>query len=69
MLQCGGCETVYFETHSINSEDYDRDGPIETVTYFPAPSKRDEPSWMKGMLFEDMTVVFSPQGNVCRSQK
>jgi hypothetical protein len=53
MLQCGGCETVYFETRSINSEDWDKEGPVETVTYYPAPSKREQPSWMSDMLLED----------------
>jgi hypothetical protein len=53
MLECGGCQTVYFETRSINSEDQDHEGPIEKVTYFPAPSKRDEPSWMWDVMVED----------------
>jgi hypothetical protein len=45
---------AYFETRSIDSESYDKDGrPIETVTYYPAPSKRDEPSWMWEMLLKD----------------
>jgi hypothetical protein len=53
MLQCGGCETVYFETRSIDSEDYDQNGPVERVTYYPAPSKRNQPSWMWEMMLED----------------
>lgn len=53
MLKCGGCETVYFETRSSNSEDYTHDGPIESVTYYPAPSKRSEPPWLWEMLMED----------------
>jgi hypothetical protein len=53
MLECAGCDTVYFETRSTDSEDYDQDGPRERVTYYPAPCKRDEPPWMWEMLLED----------------
>jgi hypothetical protein len=53
MLKCCGCDTVYFEVRSIDSEDYDQNGPKERVTYYPAPSKRNEPSWMWEMLMED----------------
>jgi Domain of unknown function (DUF4145) len=53
MLICGGCDTVYFETRSVNSEDFDENGPVERVTYYPAPSKRREPPWMWEMMLED----------------
>jgi hypothetical protein len=53
MLMCRGCDTVYFETRSVDSQDFDQDGPIERVTYYPAPSKRDEPPWMFEMILED----------------
>jgi hypothetical protein len=53
MLECGGCETIYFETRSSDSEEYDENGPVVRVTYYPAPSKRQEPSWMWEVMFED----------------
>jgi uncharacterized protein DUF4145 len=46
ILKCSGCDTVYFQTISTNSEDYDDDGPVQHVSYWPAPSRRKEPTWM-----------------------
>ena len=72
MLQCGGCETVYFQTRSTNSEDWDDEGPVETVTYYPAPSKRQEPPWMMAIAFEDdklhslLTETYSALNNDAR---
>lgn len=51
ILQCMGCDYVFVQKISANSEDYsrDEDGEIEldeTVTYWPALAKRKRPEWM-----------------------
>jgi hypothetical protein len=55
ILECRGCENVFVQTASINSEDYDDfyedDGSPgttynETMRYWPALSKRRKPEWM-----------------------
>jgi hypothetical protein len=55
LLQCRGCEHVFVQTISIDSEDieqsYDSDGETQTehtesVKYWPALSKRSRPEWM-----------------------
>lgn len=55
LLQCRGCDKIFFQTVSTNSEemhyDYDADGgtisePIESISYWPALSKRERPGWM-----------------------
>ncbi len=55
ILECRGCENVFVQTASTNSEDYDNfyedDGSTgttynETLKFWPALSKRREPEWM-----------------------
>ena len=55
ILQCRGCDTVFARTVSTNSEDYENyyehDGSTgttynETVSYWPALTKRNYPEWM-----------------------
>jgi hypothetical protein len=55
ILECRGCERVFVQTCSINSEDvdyyYEQDGSTggtynETLNYWPALSKRKRPDWM-----------------------
>lgn len=56
ILRCGGCGTVYYQKVATFSEDfehvdtgtgeYDREYH-EVVSYFPAPSKRPRPNWVK----------------------
>lgn len=55
ILQCRGCDTVFAQTVSTNSEDYDHydayDGNFETVyketiEYWPAQANRSYPEWM-----------------------
>ncbi|RUU59446.1 DUF4145 domain-containing protein [Mesorhizobium sp. M2C.T.Ca.TU.002.02.1.1] len=54
LLQCRGCEHVFVQTVSTNSEDYYHiEGPegyetehIESLSYWPALSKRKKPEWM-----------------------
>jgi hypothetical protein len=55
VLQCRGCEHVFVQTVSTNSEDvdqsYDEKGDTvteynETIRYWPALSKRPLPEWM-----------------------
>ena len=57
MLCCCGCKTVYFRESHVFSEDYDYGEDLATgepnreynerITYWPAPSKRNEPDWLK----------------------
>lgn len=55
ILVCRGCEHVFIQTHSTNSEDYydyyDEEGEHqrehnEVIQYWPARSKRELPDWM-----------------------
>lgn len=55
ILECCGCNNVFIQTVSSNSEDvaYDNDEngepyeyPVETKTYWPAISKRKKPDWL-----------------------
>jgi hypothetical protein len=55
ILKCRGCENVFIQTVSTNSEDYENsyeeDGSTgtthnETIKYWPALSKRKKPEWM-----------------------
>src|SRR5690606_23682608 len=55
ILQCRGCEYVFIQTVSTNSEDigysYDYDGSTiavanETLAYWPGVSKRERPEWL-----------------------
>jgi hypothetical protein len=55
ILDCRGCDNVFCQTNSINSEDvdydYDETGegveiPNETIKYWPAPSRRPRPDWL-----------------------
>ena len=62
ILQCRGCEHVFVQTVSTNSEDYDHDYDVDgsTITtlnerleYWPALSKRKMPDWLeKGLEVE-----------------
>ena len=55
ILKCRGCDQVFVQTVSTNSDDYDsfyeEDGSTgtthnETIKYWPALSKRKKPEWM-----------------------
>ena len=56
ILKCCGCDTIYFQTTSAFSEDYDMSAhPItgdpvtnyhEKISYWPSPSQRDRPFWL-----------------------
>ncbi|MER8412610.1 DUF4145 domain-containing protein [Mesorhizobium sp. M1342] len=55
ILQCRGCEYIFVQKSSTNSEDlhqyYNEAGEteselIETLSYWPAPSKRLKPEWL-----------------------
>jgi hypothetical protein len=63
-LQCRGCESVYFQTDSVCSEDWDygeldpQTGEPEIIVnhslvYWPAPSKRIAPEWVHDLHFID----------------
>ncbi len=56
ILQCRGCETVFVQTVSTNSEDYDYvDGSSgepameynEIISYWPAILRRERPQWFE----------------------
>lgn len=62
ILQCRGCEFVFVETSSTNSEDYEpyyeHDGSVgtrsvETKRYWPALSKRQRPDWLTAFGVSD----------------
>lgn len=52
LLECAGCETVFFQHVSVFSEHVEFVGPdgrpelIPDVVYFPSLSKRDRPDWL-----------------------
>lgn len=55
VLQCNGCDTVYFQEYELFSEDvkysYDFEGKtvselIPTIKYWPSPFKRERPEWL-----------------------
>jgi hypothetical protein len=62
ILQCRGCETPYFKKSSIFSEDvehyqnaygeWETHAP-ETVSYWPAPSRREPPRWINAIGAKD----------------
>lgn len=54
-LQCRGCETVFYQKSSWNSEDYDQwyepDGSTagelsRTITTYPKPDSKTKPAWV-----------------------
>jgi hypothetical protein len=53
ILKCGGCNTVYFQTVAHDSEGYGPDGPEYRTSYWPAPSRRNEPAWMFELSIAD----------------
>jgi hypothetical protein len=66
ILKCRGCEYVFVQTVSMNSEDYDNhyeeDGSTgttynETIKYWPALSKRKKPEWMADYGIVDVENV------------
>lgn len=57
LLQCGGCETVFYERADWDSESvdyhYDSDGNtvidnVETKITYPKPEPRNKPRWVNG---------------------
>jgi hypothetical protein len=55
LLECRGCDHVFVQTVSTDSESYDywydehgetQSAPMETVSYWPAREKRKRPDWM-----------------------
>jgi len=57
LLQCRGCETVFYEHNSWNSEDidhwYDENGDtqsevVRTKVTYPKPETRNKPKWIEG---------------------
>jgi hypothetical protein len=46
ILRCRGCEAVYFQRDEMFSEDFDPETGdlLHTVSYWPAPSKREKPN-------------------------
>ena len=62
LLRCCGCEHVFAQTVSTNSEDidyyYEEDGSTgghysETIRYWPALAKRTRPSWAEVITIDD----------------
>jgi hypothetical protein len=55
ILQCRGCDTHYFQKILVFSEEWERrvlpggeevDHYPESISYWPAPSKREQPKWL-----------------------
>jgi len=69
LLSCRGCDHVFAQSVSSNSEDYDYDYDsngevvrthVETVRSWPAKSKRERPGWFAGDVVEsDRKDTFS----------
>src|SRR5262249_14307892 len=47
ILQCGGCDEIYYRKEVVSSENSDSQ-PV--ITYWPAPSKRKRPSWTNELM-------------------
>jgi Domain of unknown function (DUF4145) len=57
ILQCEGCDEVYYRTVGVCSEDAEPDGrPIRRITYSPPPSKRKTPDWVIELLSVDSVL-------------
>jgi hypothetical protein len=54
ILQCRGCERVYFRTASIFSEDDPEGGP--TITHWPPPEQRTIPRWLAQLSLIDRAL-------------
>lgn len=54
ILQCCGCDRVYFQIISICSEDDRRDGPL--VEHWPEPERKSAPNWVVLMANKDLTL-------------
>lgn len=61
LLRCRGCEHIFAQTISTNSEDidyyYEEDGStggnyVETAKYWPAIAKRTRPSWIENITID-----------------
>lgn len=61
ILRCRGCDHVFVQTVSTNSEEYDYvEGPdgdteqqfLEAITYWPALTKRPKPEWFASFRYE-----------------
>ncbi|RYF29210.1 MAG: DUF4145 domain-containing protein [Comamonadaceae bacterium] len=62
LLRCRGCETVFYQKSSWNSEDYDEwygpDGeaegePSKTITTYPKPESKTKPPWIASIAQKD----------------
>ncbi|UEM19108.1 DUF4145 domain-containing protein [Skermanella mucosa] len=62
LLECRGCETVFYESSSWNSEDvdywYDEQGdtqgePLRTRETYPRPESKTKPAWFDAMAKVD----------------
>lgn len=63
ILRCRGCEAVFHQEASVFSEEVqystnpitgeDESSLPETIKYWPAPSKRDAPSWFYSLMSAD----------------
>ncbi|MDH4982189.1 DUF4145 domain-containing protein [Hyphomicrobium sp. D-2] len=56
LLECRGCNTVYYQHESFFSEDVEQDydgqlTPVARFKYYPSLSKRDRPKWFGGWFF------------------
>jgi len=70
LLQCRGCETVFYEHNSWNSEDiyhwHDHNGDtqseaVRTKVTYPKPEARNKPKWIDGgyKLDDQLTAILN----------
>lgn len=66
VLECCGCETLYFQKEEVSSNDHDtyRDDELDeyvtpehrTVTLYPPPARRHRPEWSDAIGLNDDTL-------------
>lgn len=68
LLQCRGCETVFYLKSSWNSEEYDQwyepDGsvggePSRTVTSYPKPNSKTKPHWLSKIQDHQLAAILN----------
>lgn len=66
VLECCGCETLYFQKEEVSVSDYDtyHDAELDdyvtpehrTITLYPSPSRRSRPEWTESIGINDDTL-------------
>ena len=66
ILECGGCETLFFKEEVYFSENgsyyhdpitgQDKYDPELDIIYYPPASKRERPEWLRSVALQDDTL-------------